>query len=198
MPPSSLLRRSLPGRRVDAATHEALLRALSRIERADGDARALVEKAREEADAERERARGEGAARARGEAAGLLASAAAERDRILAGAAGEVVALALEVARKVLGRELGEPGTAALPALAGRALAAARDRRAVRVRLAPAEAAEAGTWLPPGVEVAADPALAPGECVVETPGGRIEAGIDAQLGELARALGPPASAEVAP
>jgi len=199
MPPPSLFRRSLPGRRIEAATHEALLRALSRIETADLDARALLEKARAEAEEERERARLEGGARARGEAAGVLAAAAAERDRILAGAAAEVVALALDVARKVLGRELGEPGASALPSLAGRALAAARERRAVRVRLAPADAAAAGGWLPPGVEVSADPALAPGDCVVETPGGRIEAGVDAQLGELARALGAsPSGAAVAP
>jgi flagellar biosynthesis/type III secretory pathway protein FliH len=63
------------------------------------------------------------------------------------------------------------------------------------VRLSPADARAAAAWLPAGVGVVADPALAEGDCVVETPGGRIEAGVEAQLEELERALAGGARAE---
>jgi flagellar biosynthesis/type III secretory pathway protein FliH len=184
----------LAARRIDAAVFDADRRVREMVAAGEERARALVE------DAERQRARVTAEAREEGRregearAAALLVRAAAERDRILAGAPREVAALALAVARKVLAAALREPD--ALLGLAEAAVAAARARRDVVVRVGPADAATlrggAGRLAVAlgraPVEVRVDPALPPGALVVETEGGRIDAGLDAQLEVLARAL----------
>lgn len=162
---------------LSSAAHEALSRA-----------RQAVARAREDAEEVREAARAEGFARGRAEAAAVLAEAAVARDRFLAGAGPELVALALLVARKLLGEEPRTPPELAA-ALALGALREARERKGVTVRVNAADAGAVRAALPEGIGVEPDPAVAPGGCALETPAGRIEAGLDAQLAELARALG---------
>jgi flagellar biosynthesis/type III secretory pathway protein FliH len=170
-----------------AADFEALARARALVAGAEGEARRRLEEAAAGAAAERQQARAAGRAEGRAEAAAALLEAAAERDRMLAAAGPEVVALALELARKVLGREP-RSGQEEVAALATRALSAARAHRGARLRVSPGDLGVARAAVPAGVEVEADPELGPGACAVLTASGRIEAGVEAQLDELARVL----------
>lgn len=184
--------RRIPAEVMDARSRaEALLAAA----RAEADAiRAAAEAAREEV---RAAAEADGLRIARARAAAELAGFAAERDRRLAALAPEVARLGLEVARRLLGRELSADADA-VTALAARALREARDRAVVTLRIAPADApridAARGALAAllrraPGLEVREDAALAPGDVVVETEGGRIDARIEAQLEVLERVIG---------
>ena len=110
---------------------------------------------------------------------------ALEKTKYFAGIEGEVVKLALAIAKRVLHRE------ATLdPMLLGGAVRVALERltetsgTALRV-----PAAEATRWreeMGPEVEVIGDEALAPGECVLETKVGHVELGVKAQLEEIER------------
>jgi type III secretion system HrpE/YscL family protein len=183
-------------RRIEAAEFNAAERARAIVAEAEARARELLEGAQEE----RERIRADAAEQGRAEglarAGATLVAAAAARDRRLAGAEREVVALALDVARKVLGRELAQdPG--AVADLAAQALAVARDRREVTLRVNPADAdairAAAGRLgallaRAPGLDVREDPTVERGGAVVETEAGRVDARVEAQLAALARAI----------
>ena len=183
-------------RRIEAAEFDAAERARAIVAEAEARARELLEGAQEE----RERIRADAAEQGRAEglarAGAALVAAAAARDRRLAGAEREVVALALDVARKVLGRELAQdPG--AVADLAAQALAVARDRREVTLRVNPedadairAAAGRLGALLAraPGLDVREDPAVERGGAVVETEAGRVDARVEAQLAALARAI----------
>ncbi len=152
------------------------------------------------ADAEAARERIAGEARAEGlrdgeaRAAATLAAAGAARDRLLAAAERELADLAIAVARKVLGRELAQPG--AVRSIAAAALAQARGRREVVLRVSPADAAALRDAAAPlgaileraALSVREDPALAPGDVVVETEAGHVDARVETQLAALARAL----------
>jgi flagellar biosynthesis/type III secretory pathway protein FliH len=180
-------------RRVEGAVFDADRRVRATVAAAEERARAVVAAA----EAERERvlatAREEGRREGEARAAATLLRAAAERDRLLREATPEVARLAVAVARKVLGRELADPG--ATVALAERALAEARSRRDVVLRVHPVDAPalrDAGGRLAHAlgraVEVREDPSVGPGGAVVDTEGGRIDAGIEAQLEILARVI----------
>lgn len=184
------------GRRVDGALFDAAARARELVAAAELEA----ERIRAAGRAERDRVRSEAAEAGRqeglGRAAAALAGVAAERERRLSGLAGEVASLALEVARTVLGQALAAD-PAAVVALAERALREARERREVVVRVSPADApalrgAEgrlaALLARAPGLCLREDPALRPGDVVVETEAGTIDARVEAQLAALARAL----------
>lgn len=184
------------GRRIEGAVFDAAAEA--RALRAE----AVAEAARIRADAlaERDRVRAEAAEAGRqeglGRAAAALATAAAARARLLTGLEGEVAALALEVAGRLVGRALAlEPGL--VVELAAAALAEARERREVALRVSPADApavrAAEGRLAAllaraPGLAVREDPALGPGQVVVETEAGTLDARVEAQLAELARAI----------
>jgi flagellar biosynthesis/type III secretory pathway protein FliH len=183
-------------RRVDREVHDAALRAREVLAAAEVEAAAI--RARATADAARVRAEAAEAGRREGtaRAAAIHAEAARARDLRLAGAEREVVALAVEVARRVVGRTLElDPG--AVVQVAAGALAAARARRQVTVRVHPSDAAaiRAGSarlaaLLPraPGLGVLEDPDLAPGDVIVATEAGELDARIETQLGALAAAL----------
>jgi type III secretion protein L len=184
------------GARVAAAAYDAHARARELVAAAEDDARRI----RLEAEAEGARVRAEAAEEGRREglarAAAALAEAAAARDRRLALAEREVAAAAVDVARTIIGRELAQdPGTVA--DLAARALWAARERRAVTLRVNPADAEAirdaAGRLAAvlaraPGLAVREDPGLARGDAVVETEAGHVDARVETQLAALARAL----------
>jgi len=185
----------LPSRVVPGAVHDADRHVREMIAAAEERARAILsgaEAARERIRAEAvEAGRGEGLART----AAALAGAAVARDRRLAAAEREVVALALAVARKVLGHELAG-GSPAVAELAARALAEARERRHVLLRVNPADGAAvraaegrlAAILRHAPLAVREDPAVAPGAAVVETEAGRVDASVETQLELLARAL----------
>lgn len=192
-----ILRNAAPvaGRLVPAAVHETDRRVRELLDAAEEDARRL----RADAQADRDRVLAEAAEEGRREglarAAATLAGAAAERDRRLATLEREVASLALDVARVVLGRELSTSPDVVVE-LAARALAEARDRREVTLRVNPADAAavraaEGALAAIPGRALLAlreDPAVPRGGAIVETEAGRVDASIETQLAALARAL----------
>ncbi len=185
----------LPGRRIEAAVWDADRRVREMIAAAEADARRIVsdaEAARGRVLAEAtEAGRWEGQARA----AAVLARAALGRDRILEQAEREVIALALAVARKALGRELRAGGDAVVD-LAATALAEARARREVVLRVSPADAASiraaegklAAALSRAPLEVREDPSVEPGGAVVDTEAGRIDARVETQIEAIARAI----------
>jgi flagellar biosynthesis/type III secretory pathway protein FliH len=185
----------LAPRRIPAAVHEADGRVREMVRAAEERAREIVA----EAEAARARVLAEASEAGRreglGRAAAVLALAAAARDRRLADLEGEVAALALEVARKVLGRELAER-EGAVADLAARAIAEARDRRHVTLRVNPRDAAAvraaegrlAAILAVAPLAVREDAAVPPGGAIVETEAGRIDARVEVQLAQLARAV----------
>ncbi len=185
----------LPARRIPAAVHDADQRVRRMVAAAEEEAARI----RAQADADRARVLAEAAEEGHREglarAAAALAAAAQERNRRLSTADREVVALALDVARRVLGRELAERASAVAD-LAARALAEARERREVTLRVNPGDAAavaEAGgrltaILLRAPLEVREDPSVPRGGAIVETDAGRIDARVETQLAHLARAL----------
>jgi type III secretion system HrpE/YscL family protein len=183
-------------RRIVAAEFDAAERARAIVAEAEARARELLEAAQAERGRIRADAAEQGRAEGLGRAGAILVAAAAARDRRLAGAEREVVALALDVARKVLGRELAQD-RGAVADLAAQALAVARDRREVTLRVNPedADAIRAATGRlaallsrAPGLDVREDPAVERGGAVVETEAGRVDARVEAQLAALARAI----------
>jgi len=185
----------LAARRIPAAVHDADARVREMVGAAEARARAIVA----EAEAARARIAAEAAEEGRGQglarAAATLCAAAAARDRRLAAVEREVAALALEVARKILGCELAER-EGAVADLAARAIAEARERREVTLRVNPADAAAvraAGGRLEAllvraPLALREDPAIPRGGAIVETEAGRIDARIETQLAQLARAV----------
>jgi flagellar biosynthesis/type III secretory pathway protein FliH len=184
-----------PGpRRIDAAVFDADRRVRELVREAEDRARAIVAAALADRDRLVAEAREEGRREGEARAAALLVRAAAERDRLLADVPGEVARLALAVARRILGDALTQPD--GLLSLAEAALVAARGAREVVVRANPADAGRLrasdgrlGAALDRAhVEVRDDAAVAPGAVVIETEHGHLDAGLEAQLDALARAL----------
>jgi type III secretion protein L len=182
-------------RRIEAAVWDADCRVREMVAAAQEEARRIV------ADAEAARARvfaeaTEAAGRdAHARAAAVLARAGLARDRMLRDAEREVIALALAIARKVLGREVAG-GREAVVDLAAAALTEARTRRDVVLRVNPSDAAAiraSGERLSAALsgapfQVREDPSIEPGGAIVDTEGGRIDARVETQLEAIARAL----------
>jgi flagellar assembly protein FliH len=103
----------------------------------------------------------------------------------------QMVQLALAVARRVVHREVAI-NTDTLMAMMRVALERLSDAAKVTVRLNPVDhqSIAAGAGGAPGghVTFAADPRVARGGCKVESEYGDIDAGVDAQIQEIARAL----------
>ncbi len=195
--PARILKGAAPlaGRRIDAAVWDADRRVREMLASGEAEARRIVSEAEEA----RGRVLADAAAAGRREgharAAAALARAALERDRILEEAEREVVAIALAIARKVLGREV-RSGSEAVVDLAAAALAEARARREVVLRVSPADAAAIGAarhrlsaaLARAPLEVREDPSIEPGGAVVDTEAGRIDARVETQLEAIARAI----------
>ena len=130
-------------------------------------------------------------------AATALLAAAEVRQRRLEGLEREIATVALEVARKLVGRALSErPELVA--ELARRALEPVRARREVLLRVSPADAPLLRAEQPrlaalldraPGVALREDEGIEPGGVVVETEAGRVDARVETQLSVLERVLG---------
>jgi flagellar assembly protein FliH len=101
----------------------------------------------------------------------------------------DLIALSLAIAKRILRRELAvDPD--AVQGIVRAALDRLQSREITRVRVAPGQeeavrrnlaAAQA-----PSVEVRPDPSLQPGDVVVETSRGNLDASIDTQLSEIER------------
>lgn len=166
------------------------------LEQARSEAVRLVAEADRQAEAVLQAARAEGFEAGRAEAAGLLAAAVLARDRALAGLEGGVVDLALEVARKLVGRQL-EAAPQLAVELAAAALGRARGARAAVLRVAPTDLATLAEATGPlarllgeggGLRLEADEAIEPGGCVVESDLGRVDARLETGLRAIERAL----------
>lgn len=128
---------------------------------------------------------------------GEAARAAQEaRERALAGAEVELLALALALAERILHREVAAtPGE--VEALARGLLDRARDKRRAVLRVHPEDYArllEARRALLEGLpedadlRLEADPAVGRGGCLLETPSGILDGRLESQLEEALRAL----------
>jgi len=160
---------------------------------------ASLEAARAEADAILARARAE-AARLEADAGAVLEARRVEREgevrrdreRLREELEGEVVALALAVAAKVLAVAVEDPRAAR--ETARRALRLAGGGERLRLRCHPADEASlrAGALQPQGVvapvAIVPDPAVGRGGALLETDAGAVDARIETQLGRLARGL----------
>lgn len=187
--------KAVTGGRLDGAVLAAREEAAREREEAAQAARAIVAGAREEAEAIRSSARERGREEGKAAAASTLVVAAAARDRLLASVEGEVVGLAIAVARRVVG-ELAAREPAIAVESARRALAAARGRPGVLLRVHPADAGAVRAARPAldggvaaGVALVEDPEIARGGAVVETADGTVvDARVELQLAALGRVL----------
>jgi flagellar biosynthesis/type III secretory pathway protein FliH len=184
-----------PRRLVPAQAWQAAARAQAIVAEAGAQAEAIRRQAEADRAAIHQAAARTGHEEGLARAAAALLAAAAKRDAWLVDAEREVVALALEVARRIVGREVRlDPG--AVRSLAAEALGAARGRRRVTMRLHPRSAEalrrEAGALATaaglPGVAVVEDPALDPADVVVETEAGQVDARLSARLEAFRQAL----------
>lgn len=167
----------------DAAEHEARLAAIERDAFAKGYAQG------EHAGMEAGSRRSDAVLRRLGE---TLDELAALRRSLLQQSERQVVQLALAVARRILRREV-EVDEELTVALARVALDRLGESGPATIRLHPddfARAASRGSeaWKSAHISVVADPSVTRGGCLVESPFGFVDAGIDAQFQELARAL----------
>jgi flagellar biosynthesis/type III secretory pathway protein FliH len=158
---------------------------------------ALVLDARGEADGLRAEARAAAKAHALVEAAAVLAAAHAEAARLAAGAQPVALALAARMAARIVGRAV-ELEPAVMAEIAAEALASCRPRGVVKLRahpsdLAALEAAHAALLArlegAAALELVPDATVGRYGCVVETPLGRVDARLEAQIAALERAVG---------
>ena len=154
--------------------------------------RVMIEAAREEAAAEvRRELEEEMEARLeveRGRVDLMRRQFAKDRERYFGAAEGQVVRLALAVARRVLAREMaGESMHLAETVRA--ALGRVQEGTATVLRVPAAEAAEWAAMFSGGVEVVGDEEMEAGDCVLETHVGRVELGVEVQMREVERGFG---------
>jgi flagellar assembly protein FliH len=117
---------------------------------------------------------------------------AMDRQRYFAAAEGQVVKLAIAVARRVLAREV-EADAMHLTAVVRAALARVHDGSTSVLRVRSGEQAQWEALLANSregsVSVVGDAHLEAGECVLETDVGRAELGVQVQLAEIERGFG---------
>jgi flagellar assembly protein FliH len=172
-----------PAAEPDPAEHQARLAALERDAFAKGFAQG------ERAGAEAARERGEAMLRRLTQ---TIDDLMALRTQMIHQTERQMVQLALAVARRVVHREVSLDQDL-LVAMARVALERLGESAHVTVRFHPEEfeaisAARAGDWSGAAVTVVADPRVGRGGCRVESEFGTMDAGVDAQIQELARAL----------
>lgn len=121
-------------------------------------------------------------------ALGALEAAAGRLDArtapVLAAADRTLAAAAVELAAAILARE---PQASSVEAVE-RALRIAGDTVPRRIRLAPSDLAALPASTAEGVDLVADPAVAPGDAIVELPRGDVDARIGAALDRARAAL----------
>jgi flagellar assembly protein FliH len=168
---------------LDPVEHEAHLAIIERDAFAKGYAQG------ERAGVEAGNRRGDAMVRRLGETLEELASL---RQTLLRQSERQLVQLALALARRIVRREIASDEEL-LTALARVALDRLGDAGQATIRLHPDDfgrvaARGAEQWAASHVTVVADPGVSRGGCLVESPFGFVDATIDAQFQELARAL----------
>ena len=130
------------------------------------------------------------------EADNIVQKACVERQKIIAGSEDEIIHLAMAVARKVISNEL-VANPESIVEIVKRAIQKVTDRDEVSVRVNPENldttisAQDEISQSVKGIrkfKVLADPSVALGGCVVETPNGNVDARIERQLEEIEQAL----------
>lgn len=182
--------RVLKGRVVDR-----LGEAERELQKLRADSEKVLEEARREADQIRRRAREEGRREALEECMEELAKARAEYAKLKQRAERDMVTLAFEVARRVVGHKI-EVEPRVVRDIVGEALTAARGREQIVVHVHPDDHQEVRAardryarsleGVPVYFEV--DATLERGDCVIETESGRIDARLDTQLQVMREAL----------
>jgi flagellar assembly protein FliH len=124
----------------------------------------------------------------------VAADAKSVRDRVLMHAEREIVELVIGAVHTVLGEQVRLDSSLVLDTVE-RALSRAGSLNVVRIRVNPADHEVVATGLlsrigdtAAGWSVTADGAIGVGGCIIDTAAGEIDARLDAQLGEVARAL----------
>ncbi len=122
----------------------------------------------------------------------VVAELAGTRQKLRAEAEAAAVALAMEVARRVLHREVAADPEAIL-GLVKAAFQKCDARTTKRLRVSPADAEiirenQIRLNLPAGLEITADSSLARGSAIFETSRGDLDASVDTQLAEIDRGL----------
>lgn len=164
--------------------------------RARAEAASMLRRAREESIAIREEAREAGQREGREALAAEQEALEAARSRLLGEVEDEVIRIALEVARTVIGAAAGDGGAAV--EVARRALARVRGAGPVRLRAHPDDlpalraAASSGLHAGAGsraaIDLHPDAAVGRGGVLLETPAGTIDARVETQLAAVAAAL----------
>jgi len=130
------------------------------------------------------------------EARELIDKANAERQAIIAGSEDEIVRLAVAVARKIISHEL-TTSPAIIVEIVKKAIQKATDREELTVRVNPENldstinSRDEITRTAKGIrklKIQADPAVASGGCVVESPNGTVDARVERQFKEIEQAL----------
>ena len=130
------------------------------------------------------------------EARGIRESAAVEYDSILAGMEADIVELVIKTARKAVAGELASNRDVILQ-LAASALSECSNKNGAIIRVSPAD----GEYLEEnrdklammvegadGLEIKLDSMLKPGDCIIETPLGSIDAGTGTRLDKIEEAM----------
>jgi flagellar biosynthesis/type III secretory pathway protein FliH len=126
---------------------------------------------------------------------GIAAQAKVDREQLIADGEPEIIRLALEIARKVVAREV-ENDPDILKGLLTRAMLKAAGNDRIRLRLNPVAIERLGTYLSDtaarfadrGVDVVPDRTVEIAGCVVETRAGTIDATAGTQLAKIGRAM----------
>jgi flagellar biosynthesis/type III secretory pathway protein FliH len=182
-------------RRISAAEWMGAERAEALLASAEAQAHAVRAAADQVRAAALQEGRAEGLAAAAGQVGAQLTRLAEAQVAWLARAEIEVVELGMEMARRILGRELQADPSAAL-AGAREALRVAGPARRLRVRLHPEVMAQLRVRLPElgyqvegrDLELVADPALVPGDVLVETEAGQVDGRLERRLERFGAAL----------
>lgn len=172
---------------VPADVVEAKESAAEILERARAEAAAIIAAATEEAEAVRQRAHAEGTEAGRAEAAALVVRAERRRQALLDEAERALGTLAAEAAKKVVRAEL-STAPERVADIARELLKRVRRARELRVQVAAEDTERVRPLLPSHGTLEIDDALAPGDVVLVTEVGELDARIDVQLAALERAL----------
>lgn len=184
------------GKVVPAERVRTLLEADSILAEARDQAAAILDAAEEEREAQRERLHDSLRREARAEVAAMLIEARSRRAKILEDAGEDIIALALEVARSIVRREV-EVDSTWLTDVCDEALSRLVSASAVILRINSADRGifeswrkNLGTRLAEGVSlrIISDEEIERGGCIVESDVGRIDARLDTQLLMVERAL----------
>jgi len=158
--------------------------------------RALLDEVAQSATAAREDGRLQGRHEGLAEAEAALALARAEYDALLHRAEADLVSLALELARRIVGRHL-EVEPEGMADLVRQTLTLANPRRRLELRVHPRHAAHLQTALAAqldalgevAVSIVGDVEVPEDGCRIETEAGVIETDLETQMAILSRSLG---------